>query len=142
MSYKIIGETMYEDFKEQFPLVAQQVVEYTVSDRMELTLWLTERRKAIYNCLTHSIRYMKCRQGCDEEPVPNEEDWKRDFATMLGKKMRSNNVSQKELAELTGISQQLLSKYMNAKAAPGAYNLMLISNALGCSASELTVFDF
>lgn len=141
MSYKIIGETMYEDFKEQFPLVAQQVVEYTVTDRMELTLWLTERRKAIYNCLTHSIRYMKCRRSSDEEPFPNEEDWKRDFATMLAKKMRSNNINQKELSELTGISQQLLSKYMNAKAAPGAYNLMLISNALGCSASELTIFD-
>lgn len=141
MSYRITADAMFEDFKDNFPMMAERAVEYGLTDRMEITIWFEDGKKAIYNYFRKTVRTLHCQRSYDDNH-PSEEDWKKDFATILKKRMESRNVKQKELSEYTGISQQLVSRYLNGKSVPSAYNLTILAKALGCSPTELTVFDF
>ena len=71
----------------------------------------------------------------------NEEDFKRYFSRKLYRMMRHKSYIQNDISEMTGISTSSLTKYTNGIAIPSAYNLWLISNALGCSVDELLTFD-
>ena len=141
MSYRITAEAMFEDFKEQFPLMSENAIEYGLTDQMEITVWFSDGKKAIYNYLRKTVRMLHCKRSYESER-PSEEDWKNDFSIILKKRMDARHIKQKELSEYTGISQQIISRYLNGKSTPTAYNLMLIAKSLGCSPTELTIFDF
>jgi len=55
----------------------------------------------------------------------------------LNEKILVNCISQEELSERTGISQVMISKYLNAKATPSFYRIEQIARVLKCSVSEL-----
>lgn len=142
MSYKIDWQVMFEDFREQFPSIAKNVVDCYPCGRLEIVMWLNDGSKVLYNYTSKTMRTMKCRDRGEESSYSSEEEWKADFATVLSRKMRAKNMTQKELAELTGVSSMLISKYMNGKSSPGVYNLMKIAEALECFPTELISFDF
>lgn len=142
MSYKIDWKVIYEDFKEQFPLTANDVVEVYPCGGMEIAMWLSDGTKVLYNYLHKTRRIMKCKRTDDIYECPSEEDWKSDFAVLLTKKMRAKNINQKELASLTGLSSALIGKYTRGESTPGVYNLMKIANALECFPTELIDFNF
>ena len=48
--------------------------------------------------------------------------------------------SQEELAEKTGISPVMISKYMSEKATPSGHTIHRLARALGCTVAELTDF--
>ena len=55
----------------------------------------------------------------------------------LRKIMAIKKVNQKRLSEETGISQSLISRYMNGKAVPSILNVMKIAKVLECSLDDL-----
>jgi transcriptional regulator with XRE-family HTH domain len=69
-----------------------------------------------------------------------EKYWLRLFTANLLKRMTEARVSQKELADLTGLSQGTISKYTRAKQMPTTKALLNISYVLQCTVDELIDF--
>lgn len=103
------------------------------SGRYEITVKFKDGRIIIWDYETKGRRYI----FDEEQTYANEEEWRKIFSYNLKKAMNDRYITQLELSERTGISIQSLSKYINEKATPSAYNIELIANALGCSTSEL-----
>ena len=62
------------------------------------------------------------------------------FAYNLQDKMREKWMSQRELAEMTGLTEACISDYINRKRLPGILPLVNMANALGCTPDELAWF--
>lgn len=71
----------------------------------------------------------------------SQREWREKFAFRLRKKMRNKGLTQKDLSELTGISEDNISRYIKGYRVPGAYNLMRICTVLECRSDELLYFD-
>jgi transcriptional regulator with XRE-family HTH domain len=50
-------------------------------------------------------------------------------------------MSQKDLSDSTGLSEVILSRYLNGRSAPGLQAIYKIAKALNCSADELIYID-
>ena len=68
------------------------------------------------------------------------EEWAREFGKRLTRKIKSKNMTQEKLANVTGISQAAISKYTLGSSIPSGYKAFKICKALNCSIDELTNF--
>ena len=66
-----------------------------------------------------------------------EEQWRQEFAKKLRYKMNSQSVSQKELSDLSGVSETSISRYLAGTQEPKVYALTQIARALKASIFEL-----
>ena len=72
----------------------------------------------------------------------NIEEFKQEFAKRLKKQAyRSGEYNQKQIAEMTGISEATIGYYFNAQRLPNADNLVRLTQALHCSADDLIMID-
>lgn len=73
-----------------------------------------------------------------------ESEWVDEFSFNLQALMRENDISQKLLSELTGISGATISRYLNPKNGvsqiPGAIAIVKMAYALNCDVSDLVDF--
>lgn len=142
MSYKINWRTMYADFEADYPKLAELTSEYYQSGLWELTIYLSDGRRVIYNNRFNVVRILpRANELGDEAPYPPESSWQVEFSVKLRSKMKECGITQKRLAELTGISQQVISCYALGKSTPNSYYMLKLARVLGCSVSELTDFD-
>lgn len=70
-----------------------------------------------------------------------DQKWYAEFARRLRCRMRHLQMKQKQLCELTGISQPTISKYMKGLQIPRIDDLHKIAKALECTTDELIHFD-
>ena len=122
--------TLFESFKRYFPTIASQAVDGYVSGTQEITVYF------IYDDCTQTIRYLN--KTIDN---PEEDVWRRELGRRLNEKIYRSGMTQQEVAQQTGISQQIISRYVSGKATPSAYNMRRLAVALNCSITELTYFD-
>lgn len=139
MDHKEILYNMYNQFKVYFPNVAERVIDWYPTGRVELTLILEDKSRAVYNILDNTLRTM--RRDADTE-VLSEEEWLRYFSARLTSLLREKRMTQAELSEITGISQSLISRYIRSLSLPSSHNIYKIARALECPISELTEYDF
>ena len=77
----------------------------------------------------------------DENNILEDElEWRKMFSNRLCAKMHKFGYNQSLLSEATGISQVTISKYINCKATPTAYNVQKLAKALHCNSFELTEY--
>lgn len=79
------------------------------------------------------VRYI----GGDANDI-DDEAFMEKFGIKLNHIMRTKRMRQKELSERTGISQALISRYINARSMPSFYNAYKITVALDCTFDDLT----
>ena len=73
----------------------------------------------------------------------SELEWIETFAGNLTEIIKESGYSQREIADMTGIMQSTISKYMNGKMMPSVKNIVNLSYALNCDIRELCDFgDF
>lgn len=70
----------------------------------------------------------------------SEQEWLDIFGDNLISMLNDANMSQRELAEETDISQGTISKYTRGQQLPGIKAIINISYALDCDVSELIDF--
>lgn len=75
-----------------------------------------------------------------EEPSMTELEWMEMFGDNLVYMLDKHCLSQKELAEKTGISETSISNYINKRKIPGMKAIINIAYGLDCSVSELIEF--
>lgn len=129
-------ESLLESFKLYNPNDAD-VVSWYASGPMELTITMSDGEQVIYDHLERGIRIIR---RTPEEDVLSEERWRAEFVFKVRHRMMRKGLTQKDLAEMSGVSLMSINKYLNMKSTPTAYTVMKIANALGCSSTELTDF--
>ena len=73
----------------------------------------------------------------------SELEWIETFAGNLTEIIKESGYSQREIADMTGIMQSTISKYMNGKMMPSVKNIVNLAYALNCDIRELCDFgDF
>lgn len=73
----------------------------------------------------------------------SELEWIETFAGNLTEIIKESGYSQREVADMTGIMQSTISKYMNGKMIPSVKNIVNLAYALNCDIRELCDFgDF
>ena len=69
-----------------------------------------------------------------------ETEWIRIFAGNLSEIIEESGYSQKEVADMTGIMQSTISKYINGRLMPSLKNVVNLAYALNCDVRELCDF--
>lgn len=131
----------YENWCIQQNLECAEVLDWYPSAHMEITVKLSDDTTMVYEFIgdkCYEVKNTNAVMYSDKRITDSEIKWRKNFADRLWKKMNKSGIGRDRLSELTGISTVTLSKYLNARATPSAFNLERISNVLKCSVSELT----
>lgn len=123
---------LYENFKLYFPSIEKCCAGWRQTDLFELEIDDKDGYTFIYNDMDHSLG-LKIDTSTDA-------GWRKEFARRLRKKIVMRGVTQVSLGETTGISQPLLSLYVQGKSLPSAQKVSALAKALGCSVNDLIGF--
>ena len=126
-------EQLLRNFTLYFPMTAEKTVECKTANKIVLTAKLSDGSSVIYDDTNHSIRTLP-----QDSRNMSEGEFKRELSYRLRSLMRYRGVTQWGLSKMTGISNVLLSNYVNGKTIPSAYKLDKIAKALDCSMDDLT----
>ncbi len=69
-----------------------------------------------------------------------EIEWLNTFGDNLARILYEMRFTQRELSEMSGISEATISKYLNKQQMPGVKAILNMSYAIGCDVSELIDF--
>lgn len=130
-------ERLINNFKLWFPATAEKAIEFEIEGDL-LIATLNDGTTVCYDDMFNSISTIK--SDGDEELTDLQ--IRREFSRRVYRKMLRQGISQKELSEITGLSEVSLSNYLNRKSAPGLQAIYKIAKALNCSADELIYVDY
>lgn len=123
---------LFEAFALYFPGLATRAVEHKEVSPFELVVKLNDESAYLYSDMENSIR----RLPSDSNNM-TEKECRKEFGWRLGKILYRYGISQSELSERTGITQAMISRYINGTATPSLYNADKIAKAVGCSLDDL-----
>lgn len=70
----------------------------------------------------------------------NESDWIDIFGDNLVDILKEANMTQRELADATGLSEASISRYVHKQTAPSIFAVINIAYALNCTVDDLVDF--
>lgn len=70
----------------------------------------------------------------------SEQEWLEEFSDNLQAMIREAGISQKELANISGISTSDISRYINGQQQPSAKAVVKLAYALECNTDDLIDF--
>lgn len=130
-------ERLIKNFKLWFPSTAKKADKYEVDGDL-LIAELNDGTTVCYDDMFNSISTIK----------NNNNDWlsdlqiRKEFGRRVYRKMLRQGLSQKDLSELSGLSEVILSRYLNGKSSPTLQTIYKIAKALNCSADDLIYVDY
>lgn len=128
-----IDEQMIRNFELYFPTLAEDVTEYFYDHTLgELIFILRDGVTWCYEDTDNSIHRLP--NSCNDM---TDDEYKSEFGRRLKKLMFRKHITQKELTERTGITQCMISRYINGRSIPTFINVDKIARALDCSVDDL-----
>lgn len=126
------AECAFNSFKTMFPTIAMDVIEtkYNFHTGM-LHMTLKDGSEISYDQISRTMMTLKSDERQEDYDLQHE------FAKRLDEKLWRRGMTLQQLSEVTGISRQSISRYINGTAMPSLSNLISIARALGCKTSEL-----
>lgn len=120
-----------ENMKTYFPFITEHAVEFIPDGPMVMIMKLDTGESFLYDDIDKTIRRLPSDSG-----NMTELELRREFCFRARRIMTIKGITQVELAQRTGITQQALSNYLSCKTTPGFYALDKIAKALKCSVDE------
>ena len=129
-------EEMFERFTQQCPMWVKDVVEYRPKNLHAIRVKLRNGEQIDYNIKSDTFRYVRQTDvmTCDDI---NDDEFRKIFANNLTEIMQLRGIGQAVLAERTGLSSAMISKYIHEKSTPTMVNVKRIARALNCHPDEL-----
>lgn len=127
-----MNDRFFNNFKLYFPSASKLVTDYKRTGLFDLTIKLSDGTSVMYDDMEHSIRNLP-----RDSNAMSERECRREFGLRLRKIMYFKNITQSDLSERTGLSQPMISNYINGRTTPSFYNADKIAKALGCSTEDL-----
>ena len=129
-------EEIFEDFVARHPNWAKDVDKYRPKHTHAIRITFKDGSMMDYNIRTKSYIDVSNRRIAEPDDV-TDEACREIFANNLIEIMKTNGFGQPDLAERTGLSTAMISKYMRKQATPSITNLEKIARALNCSRDDL-----
>lgn len=133
---KNIWEPILDEFEKAYPYLVNSVDSWYPYSRNEIVIVFKNGDKRIYEYITRKLRDDTFFEDVDME----EEAWKEEFSKRLRNRMWKCGMLRWQLSNKTGISEVMLSRYMNGQAVPSLYNTKKIARALKCPVAHLSEF--
>ena len=134
-------EQIYEEFKRQRPTMVKNVDSWEPGfDEFTIIVIYKDGSKDIYDSVLKTTKYIPSTYYDTEEPIYDFKRWKREFGTRLYRTICIKGMPQWRLAEICGVSEGTISRYINGVISPSAYMLYRLAKALNVSESYLTNF--
>lgn len=130
-----MNEWIEKGFRMTYPDIAERMVSCEESGKWDYIIETNDGETYIYDCLDDSIM----RVPTDSRGM-TETEFKKESGRRLRRMMRRRQITEGELADLTGISQVMISRYVTGRSAPSFFNISKIAKALECSTDELKYF--
>lgn len=127
-------QEMLEDLERRYPFLMRDAVDYYEIDNAELFVELKNGQKYIFDYVTKAYRRVK--PIVYDTPFVDENNFKKEFGIRLRAKMQQAGFTQEMLSEKTGITQPLISRYINGSVLPNAFKLIRIAQALNYDINE------
>lgn len=131
---------IYHDFILIFPFLEKDILDWYPSGRMEITLQMSDGSKFVFNYNSKSFRKLN-EYSLDEKGMICESDCRKEFSIQLQNKMDIAGLGVGDLAQRTGISQAMISRYINERATPSLYNIRRLACVLKCLPEELIGYE-
>ena len=123
-----------DEYKRMFPRDIGHIKKIDRISECSIRVELDNDDVYIYNSVTKALTNYN--SLCFDSSM-TQEDWMWIFARRLSAKCQERGIRYDELADLTGMSERTIVRYMTGVAQPSAYNVTKIALALGCSASDI-----
>ena len=128
----MIESQIFQNLKRMYPFLYNQMESYVMLNNYDIHIKLKDGSTVLYDDFDKSFRQLPMNSR-----EMTAEQCKIEFSSRLYRLMRRKCITQEALSEMTGITQPLISSYINGKTLPGFYNVDKIAKALGCSVDEL-----
>lgn len=132
----IYYEEMFDRFSRQCPYLAKDAVDYVPKHTHAIRVTLRDGSKVDYNAQTDSFRRVEQYMVTNPDDI-TDENCRSAFAANLSEIMVMRGIGQAVLAERTGLSSAIISKYLHRKATPTITSVRKIARALNCHPDEL-----
>ena len=129
-------EEIYESFKRHYPNWADKVTNYYPKNDYAIRVILRDGDRVDYNIRSNSMRWVRDIDPDRKNDITDEE-CRQAFATNLVEFMHAQGFNQISLADKTGLSTAVISKYMRGKTTPTITALQKIARALNRAPEEL-----
>ena len=135
-------ERILDEYKVWHPSLYEHTVECRPSGRHCILASLDDGSKIEYNSVNNTMRDVTKFYIREQSIDVDEAAWRREFGHKLQRAIAEKGMTQEKLSDATGISRQMLSRYVRGTSTPSGYILSRIVNALGCDVRELTKFGY
>lgn len=130
-------DEMFKAFERKCSGWAERAVEVKPKHEHAIRVTLDNGDKVDYNFRTDSFRYITRDENCGRLREINDLDCRNTFSRNLMDRMKTKGFGQATLAERTGLSSAIISKYLNKKSTPTITNAIRIADVLDCEVEEL-----
>lgn len=138
MQYNSKFDDILIEFSKMFPSTYSKVVDWYPTGRTEIKMTLSDGSKIIYDRRDRTMRTIKTFESMS--PISLTEV-QQHFGSVVVSKMYEKGWNRQDLADASGISYQMLNKYINGQVVPNMHVLLKLARTLECSLSELTEYD-
>ena len=128
-----------DEYKIWHPSMYEKTIECRPSGRSSILVTLNDGSRIEYESNSNTVRNVT-RMYTDR--VTDEETWRKEFGHKLRKAISDKGITQEKLSEITGISRQMLTRYVRGSSTPSGYILTRLTEALDCDVRELTKFGY
>ena len=128
---------VFDQFSDDYPDLFFRCEDWYPSAQLEIVICLDNGEKYTYDFITRHISSLD-----DRLDEMDEEGYRILFGKNLRKRILRAHITQEELADRIGISQSILSRYLNGKALPNPFIIRNMSRVLQCSVGELVELSY
>jgi DNA-binding Xre family transcriptional regulator len=129
-------DRVFDNFERFFPSIARLALNCRQIDLSSIMVDLEDGDRVMYDDVEKTIRTLP------KDPNSLSKDQcSYEFGLRLRRVMTMKGITQEELAERTGLTQTMISLYINGKNNPSFYAVDKIAKALGCSLDDLRYYE-
>lgn len=135
-------EQIIDEYRAWHPGLYRRTVDCIPSGKYSILASLNDGSRIEYNSLDKTIRDVTRLYSHEADESLDEVAWRKEFGRKLHRAISERGMTQEQLSETTGISRQMLSRYVRGTSTPSGYILSRLVEALGCDVRELTKFGY
>lgn len=121
-----------EQFRMYFPDLYDRTVDWWKSGPYHITMKLKDDSRVEFDASDNTIRWIR-----KIDHTTDNENLRKEIGRNIRKFIVYRGSSQQDVAEQSGITQAMLSRYINGTSMPGLDKLHNLAAALGCQISDL-----
>lgn len=121
-----------EQFRMYFPNLYEQGVDWWKSGPYHITVLLDDNSRVEFDSSDNTIRWVSVIDRSTDNDI-----FRKEIGRNIRKFIVYRGVRQQDVAEQAGITEAMLSRYINGTSMPGIDKLHNIANVLGCHIDDL-----